>query len=105
MSNYLYRRESRKSMLSLVKQHSGLARNMEQNYMNEEEFQTLAVGDVISYTLSPDQRPTNPFRSYRGAVTKLYPDTYMVIVTLLDVRYEGLSEQVQKDQIQSVIKG
>ena len=73
--------------------------------MNEEEFYTLAVGDVISYTLSHDQRPTNPLRAYRGVVTKLYPDTYMVIVTLLEEGYEGLSEQVQMEQIQSVIKG
>ncbi len=71
-------------MLSLVKQHTGLARIMEQNYMNEEEFQTLAVGDVISHSLSHDQRPTNPLRTYRGVVTKLYPDIYMVTVMLLD---------------------
>jgi hypothetical protein len=91
-------------MLSLVKQHTGLARIMEQNYMNEEDFHTLAVGDIISYTLSADQRPTNPLRAYRGVVTNLYPDTNRVIVTLLDEGFEGLSEQVQMDQIQSVIK-
>jgi hypothetical protein len=70
--------------------------------MNEEEFHTLAVGDVISSILSNDQRPTNPSRAYRGVVTNLYPDTYRVIVTILD---EGLSEQVQMDLIQHVIKG
>jgi hypothetical protein len=72
--------------------------------MNEEEFHTIAVGDILSYTLSPDQRPTNPLREYRGVVTKLYSDTQMIIVTLLDEGYEGLSEQVQMVQIQSVIK-
>ena len=47
-------------MLSLVKRFTGVASIMEQGYMNGEEFHTLAVGDVISYTLSHDQRPTNP---------------------------------------------
>jgi hypothetical protein len=70
--------------------------------MNAEEFHTIAVGDIISYTLSLDQRSTNPLREYRGVVTKLYPDTQMVIVTLLDEGYEGLSEQVKMDQIQSM---
>jgi hypothetical protein len=77
---------------------------MERGCMNEEEFHTIAVGDILSYTLSPDQRPTNPLREYRGVVTKLYSDTQMIIVTLLDEGYEGLSEQVQMVQIQSVIK-
>jgi hypothetical protein len=89
----------------LAKLCTDVASIMEQGYMNAEEFHTIAVGDIISYTLSPDQRPTNPLRAYRGVVTKLYPATYMVIVTLLDEGYEGLSEQVQMDQIQGVIKG
>ncbi len=77
---------------------------MERGRMNAEEFHSIAVGDIISYTLSPDQRPTNPLREYRGVVTKLYPDTQMAIVTLLDEGYEGMSEQVKMDQIQSVTK-
>ncbi len=72
--------------------------------MNAGEFHTIAVGDIISYPLSPDQRPSNPLREYRGVVAKLYPATQMVIVTLLDAGYEGMSEQVMMDQIQSVIK-
>ncbi len=89
----------------MVKCYTGVANIMEQSYMNEGEFHIIAVGDIISFTLSSDQRPTNPLREYRGVVTKLYPDTIMVIVMLLDEGYEGLSEKVQMDQIQSVIKG
>lgn len=77
---------------------------MERGRMNAEEFHSIAVGDIISYTLSSDQRPTNPLREYRGVVTNLYPDTQMAIVTLLDEGYEGMSEQVKMDQIQSVTK-
>jgi hypothetical protein len=87
----------------LVKRCTGGASIMERGCMNAEEFHTIAVGDIISYTLSPDQRPTNPLREYRGVVTKLYPDIQMVIVTLLDEGYEGLSEQVKMDQVQSMI--
>jgi hypothetical protein len=77
---------------------------MERGRMNAEEFHSIAVGDIISYTLSPDQIPTSPLREYRGVVTNLYPDTQMAIVTLLDEGYEGMSEQVKMDQIQSVTK-
>ena len=87
-----------------MKRCTGGASIMERGCMNADEFHTIAVGDIISYTLSSDQRPTNPLREYRGVVTKLYPETLMVIVTLLDEGYEGLSEQVKIDQIQSVNK-
>ncbi len=70
--------------------------------MNEEEFKTIAIGDTIIYTLSQDQRPTNSQRAYRGVVNRIYPDVHMVLVTLLDEGYEGLSEYVKMSQIQSI---
>jgi hypothetical protein len=72
--------------------------------MNEEEFKTIAIGDTITYTLLADQRPNNPQRAYRGIVNSIYPDIQMVLVTLLDEGYEGLSEPVRMSQIQSVTK-
>ena len=77
---------------------------MERGSMNEKTFQTLAVGDIITYTLSADQRPTNPHRTYRGMVTSMVHKAQSVIVTLLDEGYEGLSEPVGRSQIQSVAK-
>lgn len=72
--------------------------------MDEKTFQTIAVGDIITYTLVADQRPTNPHRSYRGVVTSMVHKAQSVIVTLLDEGYEGLSEPVGRSQIQSVAK-
>ena len=72
--------------------------------MDEKTFQTIAVGDIITYTLSADQRPTNPYRVYRGVVTSIVHTAQSVIVTLLDEGYEGLSEPVGRCQIQSVTK-
>ncbi len=72
--------------------------------MKEEEFKTIAIGDTITYILLADQRPKNPQRAYRGVVNSIYPDIQMVLVTLLDEGYEGLSEHVRMSQIQSIIK-
>jgi hypothetical protein len=72
--------------------------------MNAEEFKTIAIGDTITYTLLADQRPINPQREYRGVVNGIYPTAQMVIVTLLDEGYEGLSEPVRMSQINNVAK-
>jgi hypothetical protein len=77
---------------------------MERGSMDEKTFQTLAVGDIITYTLAADQRPTNPHRSYRGVVTSMVHKAQSVIATLLDEGYEGLSEPVGRSQIQSVAR-
>ncbi len=77
---------------------------MERGSMDAKTFQTLAIGDIITYTLSADQRPTNPDRAYRGVVTSIDHKESRVIVTLLDKGYEGLSEPVGISQIQSVAK-
>jgi hypothetical protein len=60
--------------------------------MDAKTFQTLAVGDIITYTLAADQRPANPQRTYRGVVTSIVHKAESVIVMLLDEGYEGLSE-------------
>ncbi len=72
--------------------------------MDAKTFQTIAIGDIITYTLSADQRPTNPDRTYKGVVTSIDHKAQRVIVTLLDEGYEGLSEPVGMSQIQSVAK-
>lgn len=72
--------------------------------MNAEVFQTIAVGDIISYTLSPNQRSTNPLREYQGVVNRIHPDAQVVSVTLLDEEFEALNEPVRMDHIQSVAK-
>jgi hypothetical protein len=72
--------------------------------MDAKTFQTIAAGDIITYTLSADQRPTNPHRTYRGVVTSIVHKAQSVILTLLDEGYEGLSEPVASSQIQSVAK-
>lgn len=77
---------------------------LERGSMNTEAFQTIAVGDVISYTLSPDQRPINPLKEYKGVVNRIHLDTQMVSVTLLDEEFEALNEPVRMDHIQSVAK-
>ena len=77
---------------------------MERGKMDAKTFQTLAVGDIITYTLLADQRATNPQRTYRGVVTSIVHKAESVIVTLLHEEYEGLSEPVGRSQIQSVAK-
>jgi hypothetical protein len=72
--------------------------------MDVKTFQTITIGDIITYTLSADQRPTNPHRAYSGIVTSIDYKAQRVIVTLLDKGYEGLSEPVGMSQIQSVAK-
>jgi hypothetical protein len=72
--------------------------------MNAEAFQTIAVGDIISYTLSPHQRPIHPPRAYCGVVNRIDPEAQMVSVTLLDEEFEALNEPVGMDDIQSVAK-
>jgi len=72
--------------------------------MNAEVFQTIAVGDIISYTLSPNHSPTNPLREYRGVVNRIHPDAQVVSVTLLDEEFEALNEPVSMDHIQSMVK-
>ncbi len=72
--------------------------------MNAEEFKTIAIGDTITYTLLADQRPINLQREYRGVVNGIYPTAQMVIVTLLDEGYEGLSEPVRMSQINNIAK-
>jgi len=88
----------------LVRQFLGAYKNIERGSMNAEEFKTIAIGDTIIYTLLADQRPINPQREYRGVVNGIYPTAQMVIVTLLDEGYEGLSEPVRMSQINSVAK-
>ena len=70
--------------------------------MDAETFQMIAIGDIITYTLSADQRPTNPHRTYRGIVTSIDHKAQCVMVTILDEVYAGLSEPVGMSQIQSV---
>ena len=77
---------------------------MERGNMDAKTFQTLAVGDIIIYTLAADQRPTNPHRTYRGVVTSMVHKAESVLVTLLDEGYEGLSEPVGRSQMQSVAR-
>ena len=72
--------------------------------MDAKTFQTLAVGDIITYILLADQRPANPKRTYTGTVTSIVHKAESVIVMLLDEGYEGLSEPVGRSQIQSVAK-
>src|SRR5260370_7586367 len=72
--------------------------------MNAEAFQTIAVGDIISYTLSPHLRPIHPPRAYCGVVNRIDPEAQMVSVTLLDEEFEALNEPVGMDDIQSVAK-
>ena len=72
--------------------------------MDAETFQTITIGDIITYTLSADQRPTTPHRTYRGVVTSVDHKAQSVMVTILDEVYEGLSEQVTMSHIQSVAK-
>ena len=88
----------------LVSFGSGESPIMERGKMDAKSFQMLAVGDIIGYTLSADQRPTNPHRTYRGVVTSIYHKAQHVIVMLLDEGYEGLSEPVARSQIQSVAR-
>jgi hypothetical protein len=73
---------------------------MKRGSMNAEEFQT--IGDTITCILLAAQRPSNPQRAYRGGVNSMYLTVQMVLVTLLDERYKGLSEPVRMNQIQSV---
>lgn len=87
-----------------VRRFFGDYKIIEGGSMNAEEFKTIAIGDTITYTLSPDQRPIIPQREYRGVVNKTFPADQMVIVTLLDEGYEGLSEPVRMSQISSVAK-
>jgi hypothetical protein len=72
--------------------------------MDAKTFQTLAIGDIITYTLATDQRPTNPHRAYKGIVKRIDHKAQRVIVTLLDEVYEALCEPVGMGQIQSVAK-
>jgi hypothetical protein len=72
--------------------------------MNAEVWQTIAVGDIISYTLSSSQLSTHPLREYRGVVNRIDPEAQMVSVTLLDEEFEALNEPVRMDHIQSIAK-
>jgi hypothetical protein len=88
----------------LVRRFFGGYKIIERGSMNAEEFKTIAIDDTITYTLSPDQRPRIPQREYKGVVNRIFPADQMVIVTLLDEGYEGLSEPVRMSQISSVAK-
>jgi hypothetical protein len=72
--------------------------------MDAKTVQTLAIGDIITYTLSTDQKPTNPHRAYKGVVKRIDHKAQHVIVTLLDEVYEALCERVGMNQIQGVAK-
>jgi hypothetical protein len=72
--------------------------------MDAKTVQTLAIGDIIAYTLSTEQKPTNPQRTYRGVVKRIDHKAQRVIVTLLDEVYEALCEPVGMSQIQSIAK-
>lgn len=72
--------------------------------MNAEDFQAIAVGDIINYTLSPHHRSLNPPRAYKGVVNKIDPDAQMVSVMLLDEECEALNEPVRMDHIQAIVK-
>ncbi len=72
--------------------------------MDAKTLQTLAIGDIITYTLSADQRPTNLHRTYSGVVKRIDHKAQLVIVTLMDEVYEALCEPVGMSQIQSVAK-
>ena len=72
--------------------------------MDAKTFQMLAIGDIITYTLSTDQRLTPPHRAYKGMVKRIDHKAQHVIVTLLDEVYEALCEPVGMSQIQSLAK-
>jgi len=72
--------------------------------MNAKIFQTLAIGDIITYILSADQRQTSSRRAYKGVVMRIDHKAHLVIVTLLDEVYEALNEPVSMSQILSVAK-
>jgi hypothetical protein len=72
--------------------------------MDAKTVQTLAIGDIITYTLSTEQKPTTPQRAYKGVVKRIDHTAQRVIVTLLDEVYEALCEPVGISQIQNVAK-
>ena len=72
--------------------------------MNAEVFDTLAVGDIISYTLSGYQRSTRSGRTYRGVVNSIHAEAHTVRVRLLNEELEALNEAVPMTCIQSVAK-
>jgi|GEM_PF-1490756 len=72
--------------------------------MDAKTEQTLAIGDIITYTLSTEQQPTTPQRAYKGVVKRIDHKAQRVIVTLLDEMYEALCEPVGMSHIQSIAK-
>ena len=58
------------------------------------------VGDIVTYTLLPAHRPTNPKRVWQGKVLSLASGG--VMVELLDEGYEGLREFVKTIQFVTV---
>jgi hypothetical protein len=72
--------------------------------MSQDQGKTITDGDVITYTLRPDQRPINPNKEYRGIVKKVYAEAQMLMVTLLTPGYEGMEEPVYVSQVKSVAK-
>lgn len=72
--------------------------------MNAEVFHTLAVGDIISYTLSWHQRSSPSSRTYRGVVNRIHTEAQTVSVRLLDGELEALNEAVSMADILSAVK-
>jgi len=66
-------------------------------------FMQIAVGDLISYLLTPNQRPTNPLREWHGRVEQVSAEA--VLVSSLDEGYIGEKETVRRQEIISVTKG
>ena len=69
--------------------------------LSTERLRQVAVGDTITYLLSPAQQPTNPLRQWHGRVEKVYGGCVSVVV--LDDGYTGEVEMVRETEILSII--
>ncbi|GHO92214.1 hypothetical protein KSF_022620 [Reticulibacter mediterranei] len=76
---------------------------VERTCISREIFQSIIVGDFITYLLAPDLLPSNPLREWHGRVEQVNVEE--VRVSLLDEGYIGLTEQVNWQEIISVSKG
>lgn len=59
----------------------------------------IIVGDIVVYTLRPDQRPRHPEKEWRGKVLCVYPTITRMWVASLEEGYEGCDEEVWFEQI------
>jgi hypothetical protein len=71
--------------------------------ISAEDFQQIVRGDLITYLLAPEMRPTNPLREWHGRVEQHHPAGW-VEVTLLDEGFVGERERVWCTEILSVRK-